>query len=193
MERFVARYRPLVTSILSGFDRLVFRGHLIPLIRERGMYTFLKRSKVRLLDYRPFVLAMSERVKKAALRPAREHGRPIRYLESAKIDKEALARQLLEEAPVETGPICALTTDEQCSSFEYHLSKDREQRGLKRRLTKCLHVYQYEHRPAFGFINARIQTWFPFNVQICLNGREWLARAMTREGLRFKRRDNCFT
>jgi len=37
MERFVARYHPLVTSILSGFDRLVFRGTLIPLIRERGM------------------------------------------------------------------------------------------------------------------------------------------------------------
>jgi hypothetical protein len=43
MERFVARYRPLVTSILSGFDRLVFRGTLIPLMCERGMQTFLSR------------------------------------------------------------------------------------------------------------------------------------------------------
>ena len=28
----------------------------------------------------------------------------------------------------------------------------------------------------FGFMNARIQTWFPFSIQICLKGREWLAR-----------------
>ena len=27
-------------------------------------------------------------------------------------------------------------------------------------------------------MNARIQTWFPFRIQICLNGREWLARQM---------------
>ena len=41
-------------------------------------------------------------------------------------------------------------------------------------------------------MNARIQTWFPFNVQICLNGREWLARQLAAEGIDFKRHDNCF-
>jgi len=29
MERFLARYRPLITAVLSGFDRLVFRGLVI--------------------------------------------------------------------------------------------------------------------------------------------------------------------
>jgi hypothetical protein len=43
-------------------------------------------------------------------------------------------------------------------------------------------------------MNARIQTWFPFNVQVCMNGREWLARQLEREGRSdFKRVDNCFT
>jgi hypothetical protein len=42
-------------------------------------------------------------------------------------------------------------------------------------------------------MHARIQTWFPFAVQICLNGREWLARAMDAAGLGYVRRDNCFT
>jgi len=42
-------------------------------------------------------------------------------------------------------------------------------------------------------MHARIQTWFPFAVQICLNGREWLARGMDAEGLHYVRRDNCFT
>jgi hypothetical protein len=40
--------------------------------------------------------------------------------------------------------------------------------------------------------NARIQTWFPFNIQIGLNGREWLARQMDREGLRYQQQENCF-
>ena len=30
MDKFVARYRPAVTAILNGFDRLVFRGTLLP-------------------------------------------------------------------------------------------------------------------------------------------------------------------
>ena len=43
-----------------------------------------------------------------------------------------------------------------------------------------------------GFLNARIQTWFPFSIQICLNGREWLARQMDAQGVRYARQDNCF-
>ncbi len=170
-----------VAYLPSAGCRLVFRGTLIPHMRELGMYTFLKRSGVRLLDYKPFVLAMSERAKEAALRAARGRGRPIRYLQSSKIDKEELARQLLEEHPTDEGPICALTTVEPCASFEYHRSRDREERGLKVRLTKCLPVYPYQFHPSFGFLHARIQTWFPFNVQICLNGREWAAARVGRK------------
>jgi hypothetical protein len=44
--------------------------------------------------------------------------------------------------------------------------------------------------PFFGFINARIQTWVPFPVQICINGREWLSRQLDREHIRYVRREN---
>jgi len=194
METFLARYRPSITGVLSGFDRLVFRGSLPGLIREGGMYTFLHRAGVQLLDFKDFVQATSEKLKIASLAEAREHDRPIRHLLASSTDKEAFARQLLKEHPVDTGLICVLTVVEPCSSFEYHLSKDRDQRGLKLRSRKCLHLYKYYLHPQFGWMNARIQTWFPFHVQICLNGREWLARQLQAEGRTdFKRHDNCFT
>ena len=44
----------------------------------------------------------------------------------------------------------------------------------------------------FGFLNARIQRWFPFSVQVCVNGREWLARQMDGVGMKYVRQDNCF-
>jgi len=50
----------------------------------------------------------------------------------------------------------------------------------------------YAVHPVFGFLNARIQTWFPFSIQICLNGREWLAHQMNAVGLAYVRHDNCF-
>jgi hypothetical protein len=194
MERFLARYQPLVTGVLSGFDRLVFRGSILALMREHGMYTLLQRSGVQLVDFKDFVLDTSGRLKDASLAEARDQDRPIRHLLSSATDKEALARQLLQEHPLDSGLICVLTVVEPCRSFEYHFSQDRTQRGLKLRTRKCLHLYKYYLHPQFGFLNARIQTWFPFSIQICLNGREWLARQLQAEGRTdFKRHDNCFT
>ena len=194
MDKFVARYRPAVTAILNGFDRLVFRGTLLPLVMERGMHTLLARVGVRLLDFKRYALATSEGVKDASLQEAVAQRRPVRYLESPRTDKEALARRLLAEHPVARGLICAFRTVEPCMSFEYHRAADPAERGLRLRPRRCLHIYKYYLHPVFGFIHARLQTWFPFNVQICLNGREWLARQLARRGrTNFERHDNCFT
>jgi hypothetical protein len=194
VQRFVARYRPLVTGVLSGFDRLVFRGHLLPLMRKGGMFFFLEAAGVRLLDFGKFVLRTTEQVKAASLAVARQFNRPFRYLESPAINKEKLARRLLADYPIERGLICVLTALEPCMTFEYHRSQDQNERGLRLRPSKCLHIYKYYLHPRFGFMNARIQTWFPFSVQICINGREWLARQLEgKAGADFKRCDNCFT
>lgn len=134
MKSFLARHAPLVTCILSGFDRLVFRGTLLPLVRDRGMYTFLCKAGVRLLDFKKFAVETSERVKRLALAEAERRGRPVRYLESPKTSKEDLARKLLAEHPLEKpGVVCAFKAVEPCMSFEYHRSPDPKERGLKLR------------------------------------------------------------
>jgi hypothetical protein len=194
VDRFVAKFAEQITGVLSGFDRLVFRGSLIPLMRAGGMFFFLRAAGVLLLDFKRYVLATTERLKHASLAEAHARDRPIRYLESPTINKELLARQLLAEHPVEDGLICVFTALEPCMTFEYHRSQNRDERGLRLRPSKCLHLYHYYRHQRFGFINARIQTWFPFNVQICLNGREWLAQQLARRGCTdFLRDDNCFT
>ena len=42
-------------------------------------------------------------------------------------------------------------------------------------------------------MHIRIQTYLPFTVQIYVNGHEWLAREMSRHGIEYVQRDNCFT
>src|ERR1044071_8594677 len=61
VERFLTRFGPLVSGVLSGFDRIVFHGILQPLMREFGMYYMLKDAGVQLLDFKRFALATSER------------------------------------------------------------------------------------------------------------------------------------
>jgi len=194
MDQFLARYRPRIAAVLSGFDRLVFRGTLLPLVMPGGMFCFLQRAQVGLLDFKDSVLATSERVKEVALREAVEHDRPVRYLESSTTDKEQLARCLLAEHPLDEGLICAFKTVEPCMSFEYHRSPDPRARGLRLRRRTCLHIYKYYRHRVFGFLGTRLQTWFPFNIQIWLNGREWLAHQLQRRGhTDFRRQDKCFT
>jgi hypothetical protein len=41
-------------------------------------------------------------------------------------------------------------------------------------------------------MSARIQSWFPFDIYVCLNGREWLGRQMDRAGIGYRRVENCF-
>lgn len=193
MKSFIARHAPLVTCVLSGFDRLVFRGSLRAL-RHRGIYGFLDRAKVRLLEFGKFAQETTERVKDAALAEAQECGRPVLYLDSPRTSKEDLARELLRQQPLsEPGLICAFKTVEPCMRFEYHRSPDRNERGLKLRTGKCLYIYKYYLHPQFGFMHLRLQTYLPFDVQVYMNGREWLALQLTQQGVGFERADNCVT
>jgi len=57
---------------------------------------------------------------------------------------------------------------------------------------KCKHYYFYWMHEELGFLHLRLQTWFPFLIQVCVNGREWLARQMDRGGIRYRKEDNCF-
>ncbi len=91
------------------------------------------------------------------------------------------------------GLICILTAVEVCQTYE--LVRDRESKHLNLvpRPRECLHLYHYYIHPVLGVMHARIQTWFPFSIQICVNGREWLARSVDAARIKYVRRDNCFT
>jgi hypothetical protein len=60
-------------------------------------------------------------------------------------------------------------------------------------MRQCLFVYHYWIDAVFGFMSARLQTWFPFALYVYMNGREWLARQMDQAGMQYRRHDNCFS
>jgi hypothetical protein len=57
---------------------------------------------------------------------------------------------------------------------------------------KCTHLYHYYQHPEIGLMHIRVQSWFPFSIDVCINGRQWLARQMDRAGIDYRQRDNCF-
>ena len=193
METFIAKHADKITGTLSGFDRLVFRGTLRMLAHCAGMMTYLHQVGVLLKEFGAHAEALTRQLREASEALAKQTGRPIHYLASAQSNKEAIARRIAVEDGISEGLICLLTAVEPCQS--YVIDKDRAAKTIDLRLCqrKCLYLYHYQIHPLFGFMHARIQTWFPFAIQICLNGREWLSRSLAAAGLAAQRRENCFT
>ena len=54
--------------------------------------------------------------------------------------------------------------------FKNKLTKKLELKWDKR---KCKYYYLYYLDKDFGFMHIKIQSWFPFMVQVYINGHEW--------------------
>ena len=191
MLRFVQRHAEKVTGVLHGFDRLRFRGTLRNLMFIEGMSEFLWKSKVLLKDFKTYFGGVTQQVKAAIEQTAKQASRPLRYLASSNIDKEAVARKIAADDRVEEGLIGVLSCIENCQSFEVGPNREKKRLELRFVPRKCLHYYFYLQHPRFGFMHVRFQSWFPFDVRVCLNGREWLCRELDRAGIGYVRRENC--
>lgn len=192
MKRFIQRFSDKIIGVLSGFDRLVLRGSLRRISFPEGMMSFLWHKQVLLKEFKSYTQSVTEQLKEASCEVADRQKRPIQYLPSSKTDKEALARKIAEKDHITEGLIAVFSCVELCQSFQIHRNAQTKKLEIECCQRKCLYLYHYFIDPQFGFMNARIQTWFPFNIQICMNGREWLAHQMDRAGLRYHRLDNCF-
>jgi hypothetical protein len=192
MERFLEQHRDRVVGALSGFDRVLFRGTLRSICYSKGMDRFLGAHRVLYRDFAKFSEDLTGRIIDHARRLAKSKKRPYVYLYSSDVDKEALANQILNRDRVREGLICVLRCVEPCQSYEINRNADTNQIELVSVPRKCLHLYFYYMDREFGLMHVRLQTWLPFSIHVCLNGREYLARRMAKSGIGFEQRDNTF-
>jgi len=192
LQNFIVKFGSLIQGIISGADRLVFRGSLRSIQYGFGMMGYLWHKQVPLTGFGQHAEQLTRQIKEASLAEAGRLQRPVQYLTSSKIDKKAMAEQIALRDGVKDGLICVLSCVEPCLSFEVGPNAAKKKLELKHRLRKCLFLYHYWMHPLFGFMSARIQTWFPFQAQVYLNGREWLARQMQGAGVEYIRQENCF-
>ena len=162
----------LVVGILHGFDRLVFRGHLPRLAYRAGMECFLCTNRVLFKDFKEHACAQTQRLLQASFAEAKRLDRPIIYLHSCQESKEDRARAVAAQDHIHQGLIALFKCVEPCTT--YFLGRNRQTKMLEIRPKRgqCSYLYRYAIHPVFGFLHARVQTWYPFKVQVCLNGRE---------------------
>lgn len=193
MKRFRERHRDRITGTLSGFDRMLFRGTLRSITHVKGLQIFLYSHHVLMKDFGNYVNSLSHRLVEHGKELARKAGRPYVYLPSSKDSKEELALEIVTRDRVKHGLICVFACVEPCQSFDLRKDAATKHLQLVSKERKCLHLYFYYLDREFGLMHVRLQTWLPFSIQVCVNGREWLARQMDRVGISYTQRDNCFT
>ena len=191
MQRFLQRFALLVAGTLSGLDRLVFKGKLCGLYWPEGMNCLLRVNHVLHKEFKQYAKEVTARVlESSGMAQAKAQDR-YRYLNSSKIDKEQAAREFAPARDRKTGLVCVLGCVEPCWTFDWQ-TDGHGGSTIGGEPGKCLHLYHYYQHATFGWLYVRLQTWFPFEIQIGLNGREWLARQMDRERLRYHRHENKF-
>jgi hypothetical protein len=188
MRKFVAKHAAATTGTLSCFDRLLFKGHL-PLGYPHGMEDFLNHQGVLFKQLKPFVLRQAERLRMHSHALAEQAGRPWQYFESP-VRKDQRAREIATRDGITQGLVCVFATVEPCRSFRLAYGQGRP--AIRPAWRKCLFLYFYFLDPHFGLLHVRLQTWFPFTIQVYVNGHEWLARQLDKRGLGYRRLDNAF-
>lgn len=192
MERFLHQHHGRVWGVLSGFDRIRFGGMLPSICHRRAMEAFLANYRILYKNFGPFVQRLSTEVKAHAQALAARHQRPFRYLVSSAQSKEAIAQEIAAADGITTGLVCVLSCVEPCVTYAVQRNRATKTIQVVPAQRKCLHLYFYFIDREFGLMHVRLQTWAPFTMQVCLNGREYLARCLKKAGIHFEQSDNCF-
>ncbi|MCI9338937.1 MAG: hypothetical protein HFH93_15680 [Lachnospiraceae bacterium] len=191
MCKMIDQFADKIKGQFSFFDRMIINGYLRPLLSEQTRIGYLYSMGIPLRDFTEYFKDVTDQLIEQIEGSAAELGRPVVYLSSPKDRKEDIAKDFFLSDPVDEGLICALKTLESCRTAKVVGTEGKH--FLKSSSSKCLHYYLYYLDREFGFMFVKIQTWFPFNIQVYINGRELMKHVFDANGIAYGCYDNSFT
>lgn len=192
MCKMIEQYADKIKGTFSFFDRIIINGYIRPLMLEHSRAGALYQLGILYKNFKTYFMDITESIKLHIEGSASELGRPVIYLSSTKERKEDAAKKVLTQNPVSEGLICVLKTLESCKTAKVYGS-DEGKLTVKSTYTKCLHYYLYYLDRDYGFMFVKIQTWFPFSIQVYINGRELMKSVFAKNGISCQCYDNSFT
>lgn len=189
VKSFLLRFGALIVSVLSGFDRLRFRGGSRLLSNPRGVNSYLYQHGLQFKDYAKHAEHLTQTLVRDTQALAKAEGTAIIYLNSPNTDKEATALDSARQRGLTSGRIAILSCVESCRTFRVR-KNERGHIELRAEPARCQHFYHYFLHEQVGLCYIRLQSWFPFTMRIGINGREWLYRQLQREQIPYRRQEN---
>ena len=140
---FLNRFASSIYGVLSGFDRIRFRGTQRLLASVRGLSAFLAFRGVLLKDFKTYVTGVTDRIREEVETGAQRAGVAIEYVNGSSISKEEFAAELAKSAGRTTGLRAILSAVETCRTFFVRKNAQTGMLELQNRPGKCLHYYHY--------------------------------------------------
>lgn len=197
MQSFIAKHAAKINGVLECFDRVILRGHL-PMAGAGYFSTWLFSKKIALnlqtppkgwRNFKDAAPAFSQQLKSHARQLAERANRPYTHLPS-RVPMEENARRMVEKERLNEGLVCVYGINETCRTFRVRYGEAAPYPSPDLRV--CLVIYFYWLDRDFGLMHAKLQTWFPFTMQVYVNGHEWLARKLEKGGMGYRKVDNAF-
>ncbi len=193
MEELIKRFSHFVKGCISGFDRIVFKGMFLPLMYAQGAMDFCRTRGILNKDYKDWMMSNTERLIESAEQYAKSNcGQGIIPISTWRIRKEDLAHERQHREGIKQGLVGVWSCLEGGSSYRARYCAKSGYPQLQNYETRCKHLYFYFDHEQYGFMNIRLQTWFPYNIQVHLNGREWLRRQLESQKIGFCAHKNKF-
>ncbi len=182
-----------INGILETFDRMIVNGYLLNLCNYRQFLYYLIQNNVKLKHFDKFALQQTESLVNNIENYVKNNNAEVTYLNSGKIDKDGFAKNIFNHNPNKIGLITALSTVELCNTMTVKPNQETKKLEVTSKPTKCKHYYFYYNDEEFGWMYLKIQTWFPYNVQIYINGREYLSKIFDKENIKYEMYNNSFS
>ncbi len=182
-----------INGILETFDRMIINGYLLNLCNYRHFLFYLIQNNIKLKDFNKFALEQTNELCNHIDNYIKENNVETIYLNSGKIDKNEIVTNELKKSPDKIGLITALSTVEICNTMTVKPNHETQKLEVTSRPTKCKHYYFYYNDIEFGLMYLKIQTWFPYNVQIYINGREYLSKLLDKNNIKYEMYNNSFS
>ena len=182
-----------INGILETFDRMIINGYLLNLCNYRQFLYYLIQNDVKLKDFNKFANEQTTSLCNHIDNYIKSNNVELKYLNSGKIDKDEITKEEFNKNPNKTGLISALSVVEICNTMTVKPNYETQQLEITSRPTKCKHYYFYFNDEEFGWMYLKIQTWFPYNVQIYVNGREYLSKLLDKNNINYEMYNNSFS
>jgi len=188
------RYQDKTIGVLSCFDRIIIQGTLPGLCFDGGMTAFLYANNIRIFDYPQWAQTLRDELRDHAEQVAKNNGLEIEFIrKTGAFRKDERIQEIIQQRGNHPGLVHIFSAMETCTSYKPWHDKKTGKTFLKYDSGKCLHYYYYFIDQDFGLCYLRVPTWSPFRLQFYVNGHNWLASRLSKQGINWRIQDNAFT
>ena len=188
----IEKHSEKINGVLQTFDRMIINGYILQLCNYRQFLYYLIQNNIKLKDFGKFAEDQTKSLCDNIEIYIKGNNIDLQYLNSGKIDKNEIARQNFSKDESRTGLITAFSAIEMCNTMTVKPNRESQKLEVTSRPTKCKHYYLYYNDIEFGLMFLKIQTWFPYNVQIYINGREYLSKLLDKNDMKYAMYYNSF-